>query len=89
MTVSAFLREYIDKYGSKKWVGSTYEGNLGLMENYVHPYIGDKDLISIKTKTVDDYYDFLLKEATPSARDSDFHSAGAFHSERNAGTIKD
>lgn len=67
MTVSAFLREYIDKYGSKKWVGSTYEGNLGLMENYVHPYIGDKDLVSIKTKTVDDYYDFLLKEATPSA----------------------
>lgn len=65
MTVSEFLYEFIDKYGSKKWVASTYDGNTGLLENYVHPYLGDKKLRSIKTKTVDDYYHFLETEAEP------------------------
>lgn len=44
MTVSEFLYEFIKKYGEKKWVDSTYKGNVGLLENYVHPYIGDKKL---------------------------------------------
>lgn len=65
MTVSEFLYEFIEKYGAKKWVASTYDGNTGLLENYVHPYIGDKKLRSIKTKTVDDYYHFLETEAEP------------------------
>lgn len=65
MTVSQFLYEFIEKYGVKKWVDSTYKGNIGLLENYVHPYLGDKKLRSIKTKTIDDYYDFLLTEAEP------------------------
>ena len=65
MTVSEFLYEFIEKYGAKRWVSSTYEGNVGLLENYVHPYLGDKKLKSIRTKTVDDYYDFLLEEAEP------------------------
>ena len=55
----------MEKYGLKKWVDSTYKGNVGLLENYVHPYWGDKKLRSIKTKTIDDYYDFLLNEAEP------------------------
>lgn len=42
MTVSEFLYEFIEKYGAKKWVASTYDGNTGLLENYVHPYIGDR-----------------------------------------------
>lgn len=65
MTVSEFLYEFIEKYGAKKWVASTYDGNTGLLENYVNPYIGDKKLRSIKTKTVDDYYHFLETEAEP------------------------
>lgn len=52
MTVSEFLYEFIEKYGLKKWRASTYDGNNGLLENYVHPYLGDKKLRSIKTKTV-------------------------------------
>ena len=56
MTVSEFLYEFIEKYGAKKWVASTYDGNTGLLENYVHPYLGDKKLRTVKTKTVDDYY---------------------------------
>lgn len=65
MTVSDFLHEFVEKYGTKRWVDSTYKGNVGLLENYVHPYIGDKKLRAIKTKTVDDFYDYLLNEAEP------------------------
>lgn len=39
ITVSEFIYEFIDKYGTKKWVASTYDGNVGLLENYVHPLI--------------------------------------------------
>lgn len=67
ITVSEFLYEFITKYGEKKWVASTYDGNVGLLENYVHPYLGDKKLRSIRTKTVDDFYHFLLTEAEPAA----------------------
>lgn len=42
MTVSEFLYEFVEKYGAKRWVASTYDGNVGLLENYVHPYLGDK-----------------------------------------------
>lgn len=65
LTVSEFLYEFIEKYGESKWVASTYDGNVGLLENYVHPYLGDKRLRSIRTKTVDDYYHFLLLKAEP------------------------
>lgn len=65
MTVSEFLYEFIEKYGFKKWTASTYDGNVGLLENYVHPYIGEKKLLSLNTKAIDDYYDFLEKEAEP------------------------
>lgn len=65
LTVSEFLYEFLEKYGEKKWVASTYASNKGLIENYVHPYLGDKKLRNIRTKTVDDYYHFLLHEAEP------------------------
>lgn len=65
MTVGEFLYEFLEKYGSKKWVDSTYTGNSGLLENYVHPYLGEKKLRSIRTKTVDDYYHYLETEAEP------------------------
>jgi len=67
ITVAEFLHEFIEKYGVKKWVASTYDGNVGLLENYVYPYWGDKKLSSIRTKTVDDYYHFLLHEAEPAS----------------------
>lgn len=65
ISVSEFLYEFIEKYGAKKWVASTYDGNVGLLENYVYPYWGDKKLRSIRTKTVDDFYHFLMNEAEP------------------------
>jgi len=60
-----FLHEFIEKYGEKKWVASTYDSNVGLLENYVYPYLGDAKLCSIRTKTVDDYYHMLLHRAEP------------------------
>lgn len=65
LTVSEFLYEFVEKYGEKRWVASTYDGNVGLIENYVHPYLGDKKLRNIRTKTVDDYYHYLLHNAEP------------------------
>lgn len=65
LTVSEFLYEFVEKYGERRWVASTYDGNVGLLENYVHPHLGDKKLRSIRTKTVDDYYHFLLFCAEP------------------------
>lgn len=53
------------KSTGQKRVASTYDGNTGLLENYVHPYLGDKKLRTVKTKTVDDYYHFLETEAEP------------------------
>lgn len=67
LTVGEFLYEFIDKYGEKKWVASTYSSNVALLENYVFPYWGEKKLRNIRTKTVDDFYDYLLKEAEPVA----------------------
>lgn len=65
LTVNEFLHEFVKKYGEKKWVASTYDGNVGLLENYVYPYLGDKKLRTLKTKDVDDYYHFLLTQAEP------------------------
>jgi hypothetical protein len=67
ITVGQFLDEFIEKYGTKKWMASTYDGNVGLLRNYVYPYWEDKKLRSIRTKTVDDYYHFLQHEAEPAA----------------------
>ena len=67
ITVGQFLDEFAEKYGAKKWVASTYDGNVGLLRNYVYPYWGDKKLRSIRTKTVDDFYHFLQHEAEPAA----------------------
>ncbi|MEG2623528.1 MAG: tyrosine-type recombinase/integrase [Clostridia bacterium] len=67
LSVSEFLYEFVEKYGEKKWVASTYDGNVGLLENYVHPYLGDQKLRGIRTKAVDDYYHFLLFSAEPAA----------------------
>ncbi len=68
LSVSEFLFEFVEKYVEKKWTASTYTGNVGLLENYVHPFLGDKKLRNIRTKTIDDYYHFLLTKAEPVCR---------------------
>lgn len=67
MTVADFLREFLSKYGERKWVASTYQGNVAMLENYVFPYLGDKKLRDVRVKTADDYYYFLEHDAMPAA----------------------
>lgn len=67
ITIGQFLDEFVEKYGLKKWVASTYDGNVGLLRNYVIPYWEDKKIRDIRTKTVDDLYHFLQNEAEPAA----------------------
>jgi len=67
ITVGHFLDEFTAKYGTVKWAASTYDGNVGLLRNYVYPYWGEMKLRSIRTKTVDDFYYFLQHEAEPAA----------------------
>ncbi len=67
MTVSEFMKVFVEQYGQKKWTASTYQGNIGLLENYILPYFGHHKLRNVKTKTVDDFYDLLLNEAEPVA----------------------
>lgn len=54
-----------EQYGTKRWGASSFDGNIGLIKNYVRPYLGEKKLRSVKTKTVDDYYHYLETEAEP------------------------
>ena len=65
LTVSEFLYEFISKYGEQKWVASTYDGNVGLLENYVHPFIGEEKLKNVRTKRITDFYHYLLHKGEP------------------------
>lgn len=58
------IEEYIVLYGKDKWALSTYEGNVGLIRNYIIPIIGDTKLSEINTRFMEKYYQTLLK--TPS-----------------------
>lgn len=60
ITVEELMKEYVMVYGLKKWGNSFYSTNLGLMKNYIIPYIGERYVRSITTRDVDEYYTMLL-----------------------------
>ncbi len=60
ITVKDFLQEFIEEYGLKKWGNSYYSSNIGLMQNYINPYIGDRYVRSITVRDIDAYYSKLL-----------------------------
>lgn len=60
-TVKQLMAEYVKLYGRKKWALSTYEGNVGLINNYILPAIGDKKLSDINTHFLENYYQRLLE----------------------------
>lgn len=41
ITVRDFLYDFVNLYGEKKWGISTYDSNIGLINNYINPTIGD------------------------------------------------
>ncbi len=62
VTVKKFLDEYVEVYGLKKWGNSFYTANLGLIRNYIIPYIGERYVSSMTTKDMDTYYTMLLEQ---------------------------
>ena len=60
-TVKDLLDEYIALYGKDKWAISTYEGNVGLIHNYILPILGKEKLSDINTRFIEKFYQKLLK----------------------------
>ena len=75
VTVKEFLDEYVEDYGLKKWGNSFYSANLGLIRNYIIPYIGDLYVRSMTTRDMDAYYTMLLDQ--PAVIVSCHHDTGA------------
>ena len=55
-TVKDLSEEYIRIYGHNKWGVSTYDGNVGLFNNYIIPTIGNTKLSEINTHFMEKYY---------------------------------
>ena len=55
------LEEYVKIYGHDKWSVSTYDGNIGVINNYIIPTIGDTKLSSINNHFIEKYYKELLE----------------------------
>jgi len=65
-TVSEFLKEFVEVYGANKWSMSTITAREGLIRNYINPYIGKVPLTDLNTRTIDQYYQTLLREQAAS-----------------------
>lgn len=62
-TVSAFLEDFVELYGKKKWGLSVYGSNTALIRNYINPLIGDLLVQDINRRTVDKFIMQLQKTA--------------------------
>lgn len=60
-TISEFLHDFVVLYGEKKWCMSTYDGNTGLIANYIIPLIGDIPIQQVNTRFVDEFNRTLEK----------------------------
>ena len=59
-TLRELLDEYISVYGINTWAASTYEGNKGLIDNYINPIIGNLRISEINTRLINKFYQDLL-----------------------------
>ncbi len=66
--VSDFLYDFVTLYGEKRWGVSVYDSNTSLIANYINPIIGDLEVQSITTRTVDKYIQTLQKTPAVSTR---------------------
>lgn len=65
-TLVELLDEYVSLYGKTKWSISAYTSNTSLMKHYIVPIIGNMRLNEITPRTLEKYYQKLLK--TPAVR---------------------
>ena len=61
ITVSEFLDEFVELYGTKKWGLSIYGSNTGLIRNYIVPLIGDCLVQDVDARVVDQFIHNLQK----------------------------
>ncbi len=60
-TLADLLKEYVALYGKTNWAMSTYSSNVGLINNYILPYLGNMKLKEITPRVIEKYYQQLLK----------------------------
>lgn len=54
-TVAEFLRDFITLYGEKRWGVSSYDANVGLINNYINPILGTTPIQLINVRGVDQF----------------------------------
>ena len=60
-TLSDLLSEYVSLYGKAKWSISAYSSNTSLIKRYIEPYLGNIKLKEITARSLEKYYQTLLK----------------------------
>lgn len=60
-TMDELLKEYVALYGKNTWALSTYSSNVGMIRNYISPFIGSMKLKDITPRVLEKYYQQLLK----------------------------
>lgn len=60
-TLDDLLKEYVSLYGKNTWAISTYSSNVGLIKNYISPFLGHMKLKEITPRVLEKYYQQLLK----------------------------
>ncbi len=60
-TLNDLLKEYVSLYGKNNWALSTYSSNVGIINNYIKPFIGSMKLRDITPRVLEKYYQKLLK----------------------------
>ena len=60
-TLDDLLKEYVALYGKNTWAMSTYSSNVGLIRNYISPFLGSMKLKDITPRVLEKYYQQLLK----------------------------
>lgn len=60
ITVEEFLKEYVEVYGLKMWGNSFYSLSLGLIKNYINPYLGSRRVSELTVRDIDTYYTELM-----------------------------
>ncbi len=60
-TIAEFLKDFVTMYGETQWGVSTYDGNTGLINNYVNPIIGHLPIQDFNARSADKYIQVLRK----------------------------
>ena len=60
-TMNELLDEYIELHGKTHWAMSTYDRNVGTINNYIRPVLGNKKVCDITTRHLETFYQKLLK----------------------------